>query len=175
MALSAILSLVVGCGIRHCLNRCSLETPQSGIALSSATAAIVVLTISALIFLTLSVLVQGWSLYQDRNRSLEIVSIKRDKDKYFDADWIFVMSGYLQESSGTLVEIRRPLEDIEVPFAIVRVVGTTERGYHQAVPIWISPGHQRNFTRREFDPRTLRAKTTLTYDRVLEAFNERAE
>lgn len=150
-------------------------TPQSGVTLSNATAAIAVLIVSVLFFLTLSVLVQGWSLYWDRNRRLEVVSIRRDKDKDFNADWIFVISGYLQESIGTLVEVRRLLEDTEVPFAIVRVVGTTEKGYHQAVPIWISPGHQRDFMRHAFAPRTLRAKTTLTYDRVWEVFHERAE
>ena len=146
------------------------RTPQSGVTLSSATAAIMVLIAFMLVFLTLSVLVQGWSLYRDRNRRLEVVSIRKAKD--FGSDWIFVMSGYLQESIGTLVEICRPLEDTEVPFAIVRVVGTTEKGYHQAVPIWISPGHQRDFMRHGFAPRSLRAKTTLTYDHVLEAFNE---
>ena len=150
-------------------------TPQSGVTLSNVTAAITVLIISMLVFLTLSVLIQGCSLYRGRNRSLEVVSIRRDKDKDFNADLVFVIRGYLQESIGTLVEIRRPLEDTEVPFAIVRVVGTTAKGYHQAVPIWISPGHQRDFMRHEFTPRALLAKTTLTYDRVLEAFNERAE
>lgn len=145
-------------------------TPQSGVTLSNATFAVMVLIAFMLIFLTLSVLVQGLSLYQDRNRRLKVVSISRAIDSDFDADWIFVMSGYLQESTGTLVEIRRPLEDTEVPFAIVRVVGKTEKGYHQAVPIWVSPGHQRDFMNHEFDPRTLRVKTTLVYDRVWKAF-----
>lgn len=147
-----------------------LGTPPSGITLSNITAAIMVLFVSALVFLTFSVLVQGWSLYWDRNRRLEIVSIRRARD--FGADWIFVMRGYLQASIGALVEIRRPLEGTEVPFAIVRVVETTEKGDHQAVPIWISPGHQRDFMNHKFAPRTLRAKTTLTYDRVSEAFSE---
>ena len=153
-------------------------TPQSGVTLPSTIAAIMVLAIFVLFFLVLSVLEQGWSLYwdrRDRNRSLEVVSISRAKDKDFDADLVFVISGYLQESIGTLVEIRRLLEDIEVTFAIVRVVRTTEKGYYLAVPIWISPGHQKDFMDHEFAPRTLRAKTTLTYDRVWEAFNERAE
>ena len=92
--------------------------PQSGVTFSNATAAIMVLIVSTMTFLTFSVLKQGWSLYWDRNRQLEVVSIRRDKDKAFGADWVFVINGYLPESIGTLVEIRRLLEDTEVPFAI---------------------------------------------------------
>ena len=145
-----------------------LGTPESGVVLSNSIAAIVVLSGSVIVFLTLSVMMQGWSLYRGNNRSLEVISIRKARD--FDGDWIFVISGHLSESTGTLVEIRRPLEDTEVPFAVVRIVGTTEEGYHQAVPIWISPGHQRDFNRHEFAARTLRARTTLTYDRIVEAF-----
>lgn len=145
-----------------------LGSPESGISLSKIAVAISIFFLLALTFLTVSVLVQGWTLFWDRNRQLGVVAIRKSKD--FDSEWIFVISGYLQESQGILIEVRRPLEDTEVPFAIVKVVGTTEKGYYQAVPIWISPGHLRAFSLQEFDARILRAKTTIAYDRVLEAF-----
>jgi hypothetical protein len=97
-----------------------------------------------------------------------VIAIRRSKD--LGSEWIFVIDGYLPESNGTLIEVSRPLEDTEVPFAIVRVVGTTDKGYHQAVEIWISPGNLRDFSLQEFDARILRAKTTIAYERVLGAF-----
>jgi hypothetical protein len=142
--------------------------PESGISLTKIKFAIVIFFILALIFLTGSVLIQGWSLFRDRNRQLEVIAIRRSKD--LGSEWIFVIDGYLPESNGTLIEVSRPLEDTEVPFAIVRVVGTTDKGYHQAVEIWISPGNLRDFSLQEFDARILRAKTTIAYERVLGAF-----
>lgn len=151
-------------------------TPQSGITLSNIAATAMILVVLTLIFLTVSVLVQGWSLYRDRNRQPEVVSIRESKD--LGSDWIFVIDGYLQESSGALIEVRRVLEDTEVPFALVKVVEQTRQGYYQAVPIWLSPGHLRDFTQQKFERSALRAKTSVTYDRIrscLEAFDESAE
>ncbi len=143
-------------------------TPESGLKFSNIGVSIVILIFLTFTFLMLSVLVQGWSLFCDRTHQLEVVSIRRSKD--LGSDWIFIINGNLPESQGVLIEVCRPLEDTEVPFAIVTVVGTTEKGYHQAVPIWISPGHLRAFSLQEFDARILKAKTTIAYDRVLEAF-----
>lgn len=148
-------------------------TPQSGITLSNIAVTAMIFVVLTLSFLTVSVLVQGWALYWDRGHQPEVVSIRRSKD--LGSDWIFVINGYLQESGGALIEVRRLLEDTEVPFALVRVVGTTERGYYQAVPIWLSAGNLRDFTQHKFDLSALRAKTSVTYERVLEAFNESVE
>jgi hypothetical protein len=145
-----------------------LGSPESGISLPKIAVAILIFFFLALIFLTVSVMIQGWSLFWDRYRQLEVISIRKSKD--LGSEWIFVISGYLQESQGTLIEICRPLEDTEVPFAIVRIVGKTEKGNYQAVPIWISPGHLRAFSLKEFDARILRAKTTIAYEQVSEAF-----
>jgi hypothetical protein len=145
-------------------------TPESGLKFSNIGVSIIILVFLTFTFLMVSVLVQGWSLFCDRNRQLEVVSIRRSKD--LGSDWIFVINGYLPESQGVLIEVWRPLEDTEVPFAIIKVVGTTGKGYHQAVPIWISPGHLRDFSLQEFDASILRAKTILSFDRVWEAFRE---
>ena len=147
--------------------------PQSGISLSNITVTATIFVVLTLAFLTVSVLVQGWSLYWDRSRQLEVVSIRESKD--LGSDWIFVIDGYLQESSGVLIEVRRLLEDTEVPFALVRVVDTTEKGYYQAVPVWFFAGHLRDFTQHRFDLSALRAKTILTYERTWEAFNASVE
>ena len=148
-------------------------TPQSGITLSNIAVTAMIFVVLTLSFLTVSVLVQGWALYWDRGHQPEVVSIRRSKD--LGSDWIFVINGYLQESGGALIEVRRLLEDTEVPFALVRVVGITEKGYYQAVPIWLSVGNLRDFTQHKFDLSALRAKTSVTYERVLEAFNESVE
>ncbi len=148
-------------------------TPQSGITLSNIAVTAMIFVVLTLSFLTVSVLVQGWALYWDRGHQPEVVSIRRSKD--LGSDWIFVINGYLQESGGALIEVRRLLEDTEVPFALVRVVGITEKGYCQAVPIWLSAGNLRDFNQHKFDLSALRAKTSVTYERVLEAFNESVE
>lgn len=145
-------------------------TPKSGVMISNIGVFIIIFLSFTLIFLTISVIIQGWLLFWDKNRQLKLVSVRRSND--LSSDWIFVISGYLRESNGTLIEISRPLEDTEVPFAIVKVVGTTDKGYYQAIPIWISPGHLRDFTLNKFDSRILLVKTTLAHDLVMEAFRE---
>ena len=152
--------------------------PQSGIILSNITVTATIFVVLTLAFLTVSVLVQAWSLYWDRNRQPEVVSISRSRSKDLGSDWIFVIDGHLRESNGVLIEVRRLLEDTEVPFALVKVVEKTGQGYYQAVPIWLSPGHLRDFTQQKFERSALRAKTSITYDRIrscLETFNESAE
>lgn len=147
-----------------------LWTPTGGLTVSQTGMLLVILGTLTLVFLVFSVLYQGWNLFKDRHRNLEVVSVTKTKD--FGTDWIFLLRGYLRESTGILLEIRRPLEDVEVPFALVRVIGSTTKGLYQAVPVWISPGHLRDFSNRQFSASSLIAYPNIYFDRAREVFNE---
>lgn len=121
----------------------------------------------------MSVSYQGWLLFSDLNQELKILSIIRTKD--YESDWIFILSGYIKESKEALIEVLRPLEDTEVPFAMLKVIGKTAKGYIQAVPIWISPGHLRDFSRHKFSPSILIATPIIRYERIREVLSEYEE
>jgi hypothetical protein len=145
-------------------------TPNAGFNLSRPVFLLLIFTFLSVTFLALSTVTQGWRLYFQRTHPLRVLEARRAKD--FNSDLLFVLSGHLEESGGALLEIRRSLENAELPFCVVKVVGSTAEGHYQAIPVWISPGHLRAFTRHEFEARDLRVRSTLTYDRIREVFDE---
>lgn len=145
-----------------------LSTPTSGIVISPTGMLFLILLGFTLLFLAFSILLQGWKLYIEVQRDLEVVSLRRTKE--LGADWVFVLRGYLRDATGMMLEIRRPLDEVEVPFAIVRVIGTTARGLYQAVPIWISPGHLRDFISCQFSTSELIAYPHIYFEKAREVF-----
>lgn len=144
-------------------------TPDSGLSLSKAVVFLLIFVFFFFVFLGLSSITQGWRLYFRQQQPLRVLTVQKTAE--FDAELLFVIDGFLKEKGGTLLEIRRVLENAELPFCIVKVIGSTEEGYVQATSVWTSPGHLREFSRHKFEVRDLRVTQTLSYDRVREAFD----
>jgi hypothetical protein len=154
-------------------------TPPAGLTISKAGMLLLVLIGFTMLFLVLSMVVQGWLLFQNRHQRLELVALRQvrdfgpadDRPRDLGTDWVFLLRGYLPESTGMLIEIRRPFEEVELAFALVQVTGTTARGLYQASPLWISPGHLRDYSRQHFSANTLIAYPQISYDRAKEVFD----
>lgn len=145
-------------------------TPPAGVQLGRSTILIFAFGGLTLLFLTLAAIVQAWRLFAERYRAFEVVAILKSEE--FASGWAFVLRGHLQDSTDVLVEIRRPLDDVEVPFAIVRVSGHTSQGLIQADPIWISAGHLRDLKASRFSASSLIARPHVRFDRVRAALAE---
>lgn len=147
----------------------SVTVPQFGVLLA-------VVVNSGLLFLTATVLIEGWRLFSDRTRPFEIVSLQKDKNRDLGSDWVLVMRGPSGVDSGCLLQVNRRLHDgVEVPFAIVKVSGRNALGHHQGVPIWLSPGHLNDFKKHGFSVLSLLVERHPTMECVMKAVRELEE
>jgi hypothetical protein len=120
-----------------------LVTPQSGLLLRPPSVAVIIFVVFTMAFLTLSIFVQGWDLYRKRHTDLRVTEIQKTKE--YGGEYITALRGDLEVPVGALVELRRPVGENEVLFALVEVRNRTTRGNYVGVPIWTSPGHQRDY------------------------------
>lgn len=128
---------------------------------------------SGLIFLTFSVLVQGWLLYSDRTGLFEVVALQKNKNRDLGSDWVLVLRGPIELPTGRILQVTRKLYDgVEVPFAIVKTSGKTASGLYQSVPIWLSSGHLNDFKKHEFTVLSLFIEPHPTYHCIQRALGE---
>jgi hypothetical protein len=143
-------------------------TPPNGLNIGRTCILLLIFTIFSLLFLVLSVLVQGFQLFRERYKDLEVVAIQKATES--GSDLIFLLRGYLRDATGLLIEIRRPLDDVELQFAIVRITGATSKGLYQALPVWVSAGHLRDFNSRRFSANLLIARPYMYFDHTRSVF-----
>jgi hypothetical protein len=121
------------------------------VSLPRVGALIAIVVGSVLVFLTISVLVQGWELYLDRTRPFEVVALTKDANQDLGSEWVIVLRGPKEVEAGSILQITRRLQDgVEVPFAVVRTTGKNASGHHQGIPIWVSSGHLNDFKKQKF-------------------------
>jgi hypothetical protein len=120
-----------------------LVTPQSGLVLRSPSVAIVIFIGFTMAFLTLSALVQSWDLYRKRQTDLRVAAIQKTKE--YGGEYVALLCGDTDLRVGALVELRRPVGENEILFALVEIRNRTTRGKYPGVPVWTSAGHQRDY------------------------------
>jgi len=143
-------------------------TPPTGLSIGKTGILLLSFAIFSLLFLVVSVVAQGYQLFCERYKGLEVVAIQKMAGS--GTDLTFLLRGYLRDATGLLVEIRRPLEDIEVPFAIVRITSMTSKGLYQAVPVWVSAGHLRDFNSHRITANLLIARPNMYFDHIRNVF-----
>lgn len=132
-----------------------------------------VVVVSGLLFLTLTVLVQGWRLHLDRMRPFEVVSLQKDRNRDLGSEWVIVLRGSASLDAGCILQINRRLPDgVEVPFAIVKDSGKNASGDHQSIPLWLSPAHLNDFKKHEFSILSLLVERYPTLDCIQRALRE---
>ena len=143
-------------------------TPPEGATIGRTGMLLLFFTAFSLVFLVVSVVMQGYQLFRERYKELEVVAIQKANESV--AGLIFILRGHLRDATGMLVEIRRSSEDVEVLFAIVQVTRATSKGLYQAEPVWVSPGNLREFNARRFSLNVLIARPNMYYDDARKAF-----
>ena len=95
--------------------------PEAGVTVPRWGVAAAVLVGFSFFFLALSVLTQGWELFQGRQADLRVRGIPKCSD--YGGEYIFLLEGHISAQQGTILEILRPLGDAEAPFALVELLG----------------------------------------------------
>jgi hypothetical protein len=122
-------------------------TPEN-ITLSRLQFTIFILIGSVLIFFTASTVYQGYMIFKNYGQHPVVIDFL--KSDSYGGEFIFIINGVNNSAHGKIVELRRISNGVEVPFAIVEIMGINSKGLHQANPIWISSGHLRDLRTGKF-------------------------
>ena len=109
---------------------------------------ILILIGSVLLFLALSVGYQGWLIYQEHFTRPRIVGFL--KCDIYDDDHVFLLESDIDIAQGTVIELKRFHNGVEVAIALVEIREKNSKGQYQADPFWISPGPHRELTMGQF-------------------------
>lgn len=125
-----------------------LVTPQSGFALKPPVVASLTFCSMTMAFLTLSTLTQGWKLYRKRFAELRVSTLQKTRD--YGGDYVAMLCGDMDIPAGTLMELRRPMGEADTLFALVEIRNRAMQGNYLCVPVWTSPGQQRDLSGGKF-------------------------
>jgi len=146
-------------------------TPSQGITLSGTGMMTVTFVVLTLVFITLSVLSQGWQLYMGRLTGLRVMSFERNRD--VQEGWVFVLDGNIDLSVGSVIDVYKRTGAAEVPLALVRIVSRNSCGAYQATPIGkINPAHIREHSAGGLKPGDLLVRTSVDLQRIKEVSND---
>ncbi|MGW8158712.1 MAG: hypothetical protein ACWGKN_09395 [Desulfoprunum sp.] len=146
-------------------------TPSQGIKLSGAAMMTATFVALSLIFVTLSVLGQGWQLYLGRLGGLQVSSFERNRD--MPEGWLFVLVGDVDLAVGTVIDIHKKTGAAEVPLSLVRIASRNSCGAYQAAPIGkINPTHIKEHSAGGLRPADLIVRTSVDLQRIKEAAND---
>ncbi len=120
-----------------------LFVPPSGINLNSFLLFILIFSISFLLFLTASTVYQGWIIFRSGYKNIIVLGIL--KNNCYDGDHIIKLSSTLSLIQGTIIQLSRFYDGVEVPIALAEIVEKNSKDEYQAKPIWFSPGHLNDF------------------------------
>lgn len=113
--------------------------PAAGIVLSPLLIGLLIFLGSALLFLTVTTVYQGWAIYQRIFERLSVSAIL--SSDCYDGEHVVKLNGPDDIEPGTIVELSRFYNDMELPIALVEIIERNTLGEYQARLIWFSPGH----------------------------------
>ncbi len=125
-----------------------LFVSREGILLTPLMFSMLILLGLTLVFLVLSTVYQGWLIYQEHFTRLRIVGFQKCND--YDGEHVFLLDGNIGAAQGTVIELKRFYEGVEVTIALAEIMEKNSKGQYQANPFWISPGHLRDLKMGQF-------------------------
>jgi hypothetical protein len=140
------------------------------IALSKWWLLIVILIVSFSTLIGFLVVWKAWPLY---SRTYERIAISQIV--HVDDEHVFLLEGLRSFKQGSMFEVYRTTEDVDVSIGLVQATFQQENGTVQAKPVWIKPGHLRDIETGALSVRNLRAYQTLNNDTLSRWIDDRAE
>lgn len=125
-----------------------LFVSREGILLTPLMFSLLILLGLSLLFLVLSTVYQGWLIYQKHFTSPRIVGFP--KGDFYGSDHVFLLESDTDIAQGTVIELKRFYDGVEVAIALVEIVEKNSKGQYQANPVWFSPGHLRDLRMGQF-------------------------
>ena len=145
-------------------------TPQEGQLITRLDLFLLTFLVSALIFLTLAALHQGWNLYNELFNGLRVIGLQ--KNNCYGSDYVFLLDGTVNIPRGSVVELKRFDEGVEGPMALVEIMEKNVKEQYQGRPIWISSGHQRDLKLGKFVYSDIIAKPLVQLTTIQSAKDE---
>lgn len=131
---------------------------------------ILILVVSFSVMIALLVLWRGWPLYSKTFERVSVSEIVRIEGKQ-----VFLLGGIRHFRRGSIFEVYRTLEDVDVSIGFVRTMHQREDGRVQAEPVWIRPGHLRDIETGALSKGNLRAYQTVSGDTLKRWIDDEAE
>ena len=133
-------------------------TPAS-ISISKPVILLLLLFVSALFFLSATVVAQGWKLFSERS-SFRIISLKRVEEEDFDCEWIVIFEGPSGIQVDWILQVDRRFDDGRVAsFAIIKVLNKLSECTYQAASVWLKSGFMNDYQKNQFTVRNLAIST----------------
>lgn len=129
-------------------------TPAS-VEVSKPILLILLLFASALVFLSATVVTQGWKLFSERS-IFRVLSLTRVEEGDFDCEWVVIFEGPPGIQVDWILQVDRKFDDGRIaPFAIIKVVNKTSECTYQAASVWLKSGFINDFQNHRFTVRNL--------------------
>lgn len=131
---------------------------------------IIIFAVSFSLFVGFSVLFRGWSLYREMHRNIRVSNIVR-----IENEQVFVLDGCEGFSTGSVFEVYRVSESVEVPIGFIELVHQREDRLMQAKSVWIMPGHLRDIETHQVSAANLKVHTNPSKDTLRRWIDYQAE
>jgi hypothetical protein len=140
------------------------------IMLSKGYLAILALIVSFSILIGLLVLWKAWPLYSRTYERIVVSEIVR-----VDDEQVFLLKGIGSFIQGSMFEVYRKMEGVDVSIGLVQATLQQEDGTVQAKPVLIKPQHLHDIETGALSVHNLRAYRDLSCDTLSKWVDERAE
>ena len=144
-----------------------LLTPTVSLGRVSLTA--IIFSSSLFLFVAVSIMFKAWPLYTQRRRQTVTQIVKADNE------CVFLVDGLGDAGVGTLLEIYRKRESIEVPIGFIEVTHQRSDGLYQAKAVWIMPVHLRDIETRELSHDSIFVYGALSASTLSRLIDQKAE
>lgn len=131
---------------------------------------ILVLVVSFSVMIGFLILWKGWPLYSEAFAHIAVSQVVRVDDEH-----VFLLDGIQDFRQGSILEVYRTTEDVDVSIGFVQAIHQKDNGEVQAEPVWIRPGHLRDIEMGAFSRQSLQAYQTISTDTLKKWIDDEAE
>jgi hypothetical protein len=126
--------------------------------------------ISFCLFVGVSVVYRGWSVFSQSSENIRITEIIRVENDQF-----FLLECNRKYKIGSMFEVYRIQESVEIPIGFIEIDHEKDDGVIQAKPIWILPVHLHDIERHELSKDNLVVYPTFSSNTLPRWINEQAD
>lgn len=144
----------------------SLVLIPDKVTISKGVFVVLIFCLLTLVFLCASTIYQGWLLY--RNRFLIPHLLRLQEMKEPGAKFICLLDNIPAEAQGKIGQLKRSINGVEVPFAVIEFGDRNAQGQVHAAITWISPMHLRDLQSNQFGVNDIVVDTFMTSNSALE-------
>ena len=126
--------------------------------------------VSLSLFIGVTVLLKGWTIYSRAYEGINVSHIVKVENEQ-----VFLLKGLRNKSIGTVFEVRRITEGVDIPIGFIEITHLKDNGVVQAKPLWIMPGHLRDIETHALSAQSLSVSQTLSKETFRRWINEEAE